>query len=67
MFDSELHDSLYSVSTTDSELSDTKDVSTFLDEHILHDWKDTKNITARYLSLEVIIISWVRSWGIGTS
>ena len=67
MFDSELHDSLYSVSTTDSESSETIDVSTFLDEHILHDWKDTKNSIAIYLSLEVIIISWVRSWGIGTS
>ena len=67
MFDSELHGSLYSPSTTDTELSDTTAVSIFLDEHILHDWKDTKNSIARYLSLEVIIISWVRSWGIGTS
>lgn len=67
MFDNVLHGSLYSASTTDSESSETIDVSTFLDEHILHDWKDTKNSIARYLSLEVIIISWVRSWGIGTS
>lgn len=67
MFDNVLHGPLYSSSTTDPESSDTTDVSIFLDEHILHDWKETKTSIARYLSLEVIIISWVRSWGIGTS
>ena len=51
MFDSELHGSLYSPLTTDAESSVTTDVSTFFDEHILHDWKDTKNSIARYLSL----------------
>lgn len=54
MFDSELHVSLYSPSTTDSISSDTTDVFIFLDEHILHDWKDTKNSIARYLSLHPI-------------
>ena len=51
MFDNELHVSLYSSSTTDTESFDTTDVFIFLDEHILHDWKDTKNSIARYLSL----------------
>ena len=67
MFDNVLHGSLYSASTTDSKSSDTIDVSTFLDEHILHDWKDAKSNIAKYLSLELIIISWVRSLVIETS
>lgn len=54
MSDSELHGSLYSPSATDSESFDTADVSIFFDEHILHDWKDTKSSIARYLRLYTI-------------